>query len=308
MTNADFEPTTSLDGTHGIARWDVSRARTSLFVLLVGIAGGLVACGDQAATVTDTGDVAVIEETDSDTTPESVSSTPESPILDPLTGMPMIDDVRVSPERKATLSAWMATQMAGGAEGLGDFEALMTDMESEPPVPAGGAGISPEAGSLGDEPSMLGDYDIPVETPYDAQALEAAIGLFKTQVGLDDADMQNVGLYVITPFEFASMRDSTMKPVGRGSTGSSADAQIWIAVFDTSEPLTAGTFLPENIEELGDLGPESLLAGPDGLTTIYYILARSSDLSGGSFLALGKGVLNDQTSWTRADLEAIDLD
>ena len=193
----------------------------------------------------------------------------------------------LSPERIATLGSWVATQ---DAETGGDLLELMQLAEG------GGTPEAPSAFAPGGETSS--------ETPYDGMALEAATGLFATSLGRANVDVQNLALHVLTVSQLARLRG--MPPMPLGTRG--GNANIWVIVFDTAEPITAGVFLPENIDELTGLSSDSLLAGPDGLTTVYYILSLSDDVGDGRFVGVGKGVVNDRTIWSRADLEAMDAE
>lgn len=219
----------------------------------------------------------------------------ETPDLTTVAG----DDL--SPERRATLGAWAATQMASGAgeDGEDDLGSLMRKMD------AGADGSGEDGSALGDmSQDRLGELGLEMETPYDLMAVEAATGLFSAQVGTAEPDMQNFGLHIVTTYEFSNLRGAEPMPLDARAT----HGDIWIVVFDTAEPLTPSTFLPENLDELGDVGDTDPLAGPDGLTTVYYTLTLANDFSGGRFVGIGKGVLTDETSWTRADLESLDAD
>ncbi len=270
-----------------------------------GVGGGGGEDGDgldiDAETEVISTDVAVVEGVESASTPGSAVSVPEGIVQAPGEGTPVIDKASLSPERYATLSAWAATQEAAGGEGMGEMGDLIGRMGPGQPGVEG----SPGSAILeGESTGTLEGLGIEAKTPYDQMALQAAIGLFSTQVGRAEADMQNLGLHVVTTNDLAKLRGSQPMPIDARATS----GNVWIVVFDTSEPLVAGTFLPENIDELGDVDANSALAGPDGRTTIYYTLSLANDFSRGRFVALGKGVLNDRTLWSRADLEALDSD
>lgn len=273
MTIRPTSPHSKPAMTLAARRTNLDPTRWIVFALLVAAMSAIAGCRGVDETATDDGD-----------------------------SVPMLAGGTISPERKATISAWSATQIAAGGD-IGDVEALREMMSGDVTGQVGGADMP--SNSLGPPPTTeLDELGIPTVTAYDPMALRAATGLFAGQVGHSEPDMQNIGIHVISTWELAQVRKSEQMPMAaRGRQG-----DIWVIVFDTAEPLTAGGFLPENADELEGLTAETPLAGADGITTIYYILTLSSDQRGGRFLAVGKGVLNEQTSWSRADLEAIDTD
>ena len=281
-------------------RTDLDPIRWIVFTLLIAAASALAGCRGVDETAPE--DASAPRVADVGTTPETPGMADGGQGTDGVDSMPLLEEGSVSPERKATLSAWYLTQVAADGD-IGDAQGLRDMMSSDPSNQVGGAAMP--SNSLGPGPTTeLDELGIPTVTVYDPMALRAATGLFAAQVGHSEPDMQNIGIHVISTWELARLRKVEQMPMAaRGGQG-----DIWIIVFDTSEPLTAGGFLPENADELEGLTAETPLAGPDGITTIYYILTLSSDRRGGQFLAVGKGVLNEETTWSRADLEAIDTD
>jgi len=240
-------------------------------VVAVLVGAGLVACGRQPAAETEP--------------------------AEPVTERSLKEDVM----ERATALAGVPGGDATLAAERGDPGSVPSRVGTEIGGSDGGAEEGPDdearsQGALqGDAPS---EADAP-EDSQDAQALSVARALFSSVVTKSDPEWQEVEVVRTTTGRFAAIRDLPPRP--EGAYG--GDGVLWIVVFDTPELVLVERFLPENIDELGDIQPGTTLNGPDGIFTGYYVLAPAVDGSGRpTFTAVGKGAITPSTEWHRSDL------
>ena len=114
--------------------------------------------------------------------------------------------------------------------------------------------------------------------------------------------MQDVVVRQVSTTQLSTLR-GTEGP-SEGVVGYSA-GYVWIVGFKTSAPLTLSTFLSDAATqfELADIDPTASLAGPDGLTSVYYIVATQSIEGDRRFVPRSQGVLvAGKSKWSLEDL------
>lgn len=141
-------------------------------------------------------------------------------------------------------------------------------------------------------------------TKEDEAGMVALIkSLFGAVVRDPAPDMQNVIVRQMTTTKLRGLR-------GLAAPDSSAlgysSGYVWVIGFKTKVPLTLSTFSAENQPELTGVGESDSLAGPDGLTSLYYVVATTSVEGNRRFEPLQQGILLEgKTKWTLADLAAL---
>ncbi|MEO8082990.1 MAG: hypothetical protein ABI780_04155 [Ardenticatenales bacterium] len=141
-------------------------------------------------------------------------------------------------------------------------------------------------------------------TKEDEAGMVALIkSLFGAVVRDPEPDMQNVIVRQMTTPALRSLR-------GLAAPDSSAlgysSGYVWVIGFKTKIPLTLSTYSAENQPELTGVGESDSLAGPDGLTSLYYVVATTSVEGNRRFEPLQQGILLEgKTKWTLSDLAAL---
>jgi len=156
-------------------------------------------------------------------------------------------------------------------------------------VPAGGA-----------EPAPTVATNLTAE---DEQAMVALIRtLFGPAIGTTEPDMQGTIVRQVSTTELSALRGD--KGPDEGVVGYSA-GYVWVVGFKTSAPLTRATFMSDPSADLAlkDLGLTDSLAGPDGLTSVFYIVVTQSVDGNRRFVPRSQGVLVEgQSKWSLEDL------
>jgi len=127
---------------------------------------------------------------------------------------------------------------------------------------------------------------------------------FRRTMDVDDPAWQDVVVRQLTTDDLATLRGQPAAPVDDPRV---ARGLLWVVGFRTSLPVTLADLPPDNPFDMAPDGPlDASLAGPDGLTSVYYVLGSSKELGGPTqYALLSRGVLPPDASWTLADLAAI---
>jgi hypothetical protein len=126
--------------------------------------------------------------------------------------------------------------------------------------------------------------------------------LFGPVTGSAEPDMQDTIVRQISTIQLRALRGEEGPTAG--VYGYSAGL-VWIVGFKTSAPLTLSTFAADEstLIDLKDLGPTASLAGPDGKTSVYYIVSTQSVEGDRRFVPMSQGVLVEgKSKWTLDDL------
>lgn len=135
----------------------------------------------------------------------------------------------------------------------------------------------------------------------EAQMVALVRSVFGAAAGSAEPDMQNVVVAQMTTPELRVLRGDATPDAS--AIGYSA-GYIWVVGFKTGLPLTLSTFTtPENMRDLKGIGPTDSLAGPDGLTSLYYVVATQNAEGQRRFVPLSQGILvPGKSKWTLDDL------
>ncbi|MFN8422168.1 MAG: hypothetical protein U0470_01860 [Anaerolineae bacterium] len=123
--------------------------------------------------------------------------------------------------------------------------------------------------------------------------------LFGAVVREQDPDMQDVTVRQMTTTALRTMR-------GLATPYAGAFGLVRLRLghrLQDEDPLTLSTFSAENKPELVGVGDTDSLAGADGRTTVYYVLATTNVEGTRRFVPLQQGILLEgKTKWTLEDL------
>jgi len=140
-------------------------------------------------------------------------------------------------------------------------------------------------------------------TAEDEAAMVALIRtLFGPVTGSAEPDMQDTIVRQVSTVQLRALRGEEGPTAG--VYGYSAGL-VWIVGFKTLAPLTLSTFAADEstLIDLKDIGPTGSLAGPDGRTSVYYIVSTQSVEGDRRFVPMSQGVLVEgKSKWSLDDL------
>lgn len=166
-----------------------------------------------------------------------------------------------------------------------------------PPAPVGAAATSPEAASTAiAEPTE----DLAAEAERVTQVVSST---FRAAMGAEDPEWEDVTVRFMSTDELAALRrqPGPADPDVRVARGS-----VWVVGFRTRLPVTLAQLPPDNPFDGSPEGAlDASLAGPDGLTSVYYVLGTSQELGGPrQYTLLSRGILGPDAPWGIEDLAA----
>lgn len=126
---------------------------------------------------------------------------------------------------------------------------------------------------------------------------------FRATMGVADPEWQDLTVRHMTTDDLAALRrQPPADPETRAVRGT-----VWVVGFRTPLPVTHADLPPDNpFDAVPDGAIDASLAGPDGLTTVYYVLGTSQELGGPKqYALLSRGILGPDAPWGLDDLEAI---